>query len=63
MVDLIADVKLYETFQGVELAYIIKEAFRKYPINKDKMFRYARRRRKEEKVESMIEISLQLEDF
>jgi hypothetical protein len=63
LVDLIADVKLYETFQGSELAYIIKEAFRKYPINKDKMFRYAKRRRKGEKVESMIEISLQLEEF
>lgn len=63
LVDLISDVKLYETFQGVELAYVIKEAFRKYPINKDKMFRYARRRRKGEKVENMIEMSLQLEDF
>ena len=63
LVDLISDIKLYESFQGAELAYIIKEAFRKYPINKDKMFRYARRRRKGEKVESMIEKSLQLEDF
>ena len=61
--DLISDIKLYEAFQGAELAYIIKEAFRKYPINRDKMFRYARRRRKGEKVESMIEMSLQLEDF
>lgn len=63
LVDLIVDVKLYESFQGAELAYIIKEAFRKYPINKDKMLRYARRRRKGNNVESMIEISLQLEDF
>ena len=63
LVDLISDIKLYEAFQGAELAYIIKEAFRKYPINRDKMFRYARRRRKGEKVESMIEMSLQLEDF
>ena len=63
LVDLIADVKLYETFQGAELAYIIKEAFRKYPINKDKMFRYARRRRKGGKVENMIEMSLQIDDF
>lgn len=63
LVDLIADIKLYEAFQGAELGFIIKEAFRKYPINKDKMFRYARRRRKGEKVESMIEMSLQLEDF
>ena len=63
LVDLISDVKLYETFQGAELAYIIKEAFRKYPINKDKMFRYAKRRRKGEKMENMIEMSLQLEDF
>lgn len=63
VVDLISDVKLYESFQGAELAYIIKEAFRKYPINKDKMLRYARRRRKGNNVESMIEMSLQLEDF
>jgi hypothetical protein len=63
LVDLISDVKLYESFQGAELAYIIKEAFRKYPINKDKMLRYARRRRKGNNVESMIEMSLQLEDF
>ncbi|PWK17183.1 hypothetical protein LV89_04469 [Arcicella aurantiaca] len=63
LVDLIVDIKLYESFQGAELAYIIKEAFRKYPINKDKMLRYARRRRKGNKVEIMIELSLQTEDF
>jgi hypothetical protein len=63
LVDLIVDIKLYEAFQGAELAYIIKEAFRKYPINKDKMFRYARRRRKGNKVEKMIELSLQMEEF
>lgn len=63
LVDLIVDIKLHESFQGTELAYIIKEAFRKYPINKDKMFRYARRRRKVDKVENMIELSLQIEDF
>jgi len=63
LVDLISDIKLYEAFQGVELAHIIKEVFRKYPVNKDKMFRYAKRRRKGEKVESIIETSLQLEDF
>ena len=63
MHSLISDIKLYEAFQGVELAHIIKEVFRKYPVNKDKMFRYAKRRRKGEKVESIIETSLQLEDF
>ncbi len=63
LVDLICDVKLYEAFQGIELAYIIKEVFRKYPVNKDKMFRYAKRRRRGEKVENMIETGLRLEDF
>ena len=51
------------SFQGIELSYIIKEAFRKYPINKDKMLRYAKRRRKSDKVENIIEMSLAMEEF
>ena len=62
LVDLICEPKLYETFQGSELNYIFKEAFQKYPINKDKMFRYARRRKRKDKVENFIKISLQEED-
>jgi hypothetical protein len=62
LVDLICEPKLYETFQGLELNYIFKEAFEKYPINKDKMFRYARRRKRKEKVEHFIKISLQEAD-
>jgi hypothetical protein len=62
LVDLICEPKLYETFQGAELNHIFKEAFEKYPINKDKMFRYARRRKRKEKVEHFMEISLQEEE-
>ena len=62
LVDLICEPKLHETFQGSELNYIFREAFEKYPINKDKMFRYARRRKRKEKVENFVKVSLQKEN-
>ena len=62
LVDLICEPKIYEIFQGSELNHIFKEAFQKYPINKDKMFRYARRRKRKDKVENFMKISLQEED-
>ncbi len=56
LVDLISEPKLYESFQGSELNYIFREAFEKYLINKDKLLRYASRRRKKDKVEAFLKI-------
>lgn len=53
IVDLIADQDLFFAFQE-ELAYIIKSAFEKYAINRDKLRRYARRRNKIEKVDFFL---------
>ncbi len=58
MVDLICEPKLYETFQGAELSYILCEAFRKYQINMNKLLRYASRRRKRDFVNNLINVDL-----
>jgi hypothetical protein len=53
IVDIIADQDLFHAFQE-ELAYIVKSAFEKYVINRDKLRRYARRRNKIEQIDSFL---------
>lgn len=53
LVDVLVEDKLYQTFQS-ELSRIIFEAHTKYVINKDKLLRYANRRRKRAFVEEFI---------
>jgi hypothetical protein len=48
LVDIFSDKDLFITFQGSELDMIFQTAFEKYTINKSKLFRYAKRRGKDE---------------
>lgn len=54
IVDLIADRELYLTYQGRDLDSILENAFEYNTINEDKLFRYAKRRKKADMVESLI---------
>ncbi|WP_353845296.1 DUF6577 family protein [Candidatus Brachybacter algidus] len=56
LVDLYCDEGLFFFFQGKERSVIFKEAFKKYTINKNKLFRYASRRGKREDIEQYIQI-------
>ena len=44
LVDIFCETTLFSSQQGLEMRTIFQEAFRKYSINVDKMFRYADRR-------------------
>lgn len=44
LVDMFCDTTLFSAQQGVEMRTIFQEAFRKYSLNTDKMFRYSARR-------------------
>lgn len=44
LVDIFCDTTLFSAQQGVEMRTIFQEAFRKYSLNVDKMFRYSARR-------------------
>jgi predicted transcriptional regulator of viral defense system len=44
LVDIFCDTTLFSAQQGVEMRTIFQEAFRKYSLNTDKMFRYSARR-------------------
>ena len=46
LVDLYADPKFYQLFQGTELAFIYNTAFEKYSVNRTRLLNYARRRGK-----------------
>lgn len=54
LVDLIVDKELFSAYQGRDLNSIIENAFEHNTINKDKLFRYANRRRKGSLVEQYI---------
>lgn len=53
LVDLVADTDLFFTYQE-ELPYIVRTAFAKFVINRDKLRRYARRRNRLEQVEQLL---------
>lgn len=44
LVDIFCDTILFSAQQGIEMRTIFQEAFRKYSLNLDKMFRYSARR-------------------
>ncbi|MBK6682809.1 MAG: hypothetical protein IPG53_23860 [Ignavibacteriales bacterium] len=44
LVDIFCDTTLFSAQQGVEMRTIFQEAFGKYSLNTDKMFRYSARR-------------------
>lgn len=50
LVDVFCDKIIFSSQQGSELSNIFKMAFEKYYINKNKMLRYAARRRKKDKL-------------
>jgi len=54
IVDLIADKELYSTYQGRDLDSILENAFKYNTINEDKLFRYAKRRKKVDTVKNLI---------
>jgi hypothetical protein len=47
IVDLLSDKKLFVAFQGQELVHIVNTAYNRYLVDFTKLFRYAKRRRKE----------------
>ncbi|MGZ3976512.1 MAG: DUF6577 family protein [Flavisolibacter sp.] len=47
LVDLYCDKKLFYTYQGAELSFIINNAYRRYSIDFTKLFSYAKRRNRE----------------
>lgn len=47
IVDLYCDKKIFDLFQGSELAHIINSAYNRYSIDFTKLLQYAKRRRKE----------------
>jgi len=57
LVDIISDVDLFSTFQGRELYNIYEIAFSRYKISISKMKRYAKRRNKIKKLESIINLT------
>jgi ssDNA-specific exonuclease RecJ len=54
LIDLLADVDLFATYQELELTNIYENIFRKYKINEDALLRYAGRRSSREKLEKFI---------
>jgi hypothetical protein len=54
LVDLFSD-KEFEFLQGYELTHIFRNAFSKYNVNRNKLFRYASRKDKKNKIVSYIE--------
>ena len=54
VVDLIIDTELFSAYQDRDLDSIIENAFEYYTINRDKLLRYASRRRKKEFVANRI---------
>lgn len=54
LVDLICDIDLFSAYQGKERNTIFKEAFNKYTVNQNKLFRYAARRGKSEELEEYL---------
>ena len=55
VVDLITDIELYSAFQGRDLEAILESVFEYITINEDKLFRYAERRKKANKVREVIQ--------
>ena len=55
LVDLIVDDKLFQTYQGRDLDNILDNAFKYQSINLDKLYRYAKRRRKLDFVKFILE--------
>ena len=56
IVDLIADSELYSAYQGRDLYSILENAFEYNTINEDKLLRYAKRRKKSDAVENLINV-------
>lgn len=50
LVDIFCDTTLFSAQQGVEMRTIFQEAFRKYSLNVDKIFRYSARRGNKKKL-------------
>ena len=59
LVDLFCDKRLFKAYQGNELAYIYRNVFCQYSINKAKLMRYAARRGKKPEIEEFVK-SLEL---
>ena len=55
LVDIISDSDLFASFQGIEQYNIYKTAFERYHISLPKMKRYAKRRSKFKKLESILD--------
>lgn len=54
LVDLICDKDLFNFYQGIEKTHIFKNAYNKYTINNDRLFRYASRRGIKEEIEYFV---------
>lgn len=61
LVDLFTEIDFYYAFQGRELVEIYRNSIRKYNINFDKLFNYARRRRRESEIKEFMSNNLENE--
>lgn len=57
IVDLYSDNKIFAAFQGRELVHIVNNAYGRYAIDFTKLFHYAKRRRKDIKLQQFFEDS------
>lgn len=54
LVDVFTNYHLFYFYADYELIYIFQNAFEKYPINRKKLLRYAKRRNRKRKIEAFI---------
>jgi hypothetical protein len=60
LVDIFCDDVIFSAQQGSEMRTIFNESLNKYTINKDRMFRYAGRRRKKESFKKYLNLTTNL---
>ena len=56
LVDIFCDKIVFSAYQGNEIKTIFSEAYKKYSINENKLFRYANRRGKKEQLQKYIKL-------
>ena len=55
LVDIFADEQIFFVFHGEEMAHIYETAFDRYPVRQKTLFRYAGRRKKDQKIRDFIQ--------
>lgn len=60
LVDIFCDNVIFSAQQGAEMRTIFKEAFSKYTLNENRMYRYADRRRRKESLKNYVNLITKL---